>query len=84
MTIVNPTERILELRYLRIPQDGCELRVTGLLWRSRSATRRAPSNPTFTGRYVLQPEIFGPLAAQKRRADGEIELTDAMTELASR
>jgi UTP--glucose-1-phosphate uridylyltransferase len=44
----------------------------------------APSNLTITGRYVLQPEIFGILAAQKRGAGGEIQLTDAMIELASR
>jgi UTP--glucose-1-phosphate uridylyltransferase len=44
----------------------------------------APSNLTITGRYVLQPEIFGLLAAQKRGAGGEIQLTDAMIELASR
>ena len=45
---------------------------------------QAPSNLTITGRYVLQPEIFGILAAQKRGAGGEIQLTDAMIELASR
>jgi UTP--glucose-1-phosphate uridylyltransferase len=44
----------------------------------------APSNLTITGRYVLQPEIFGLLAAQRRGAGGEIQLTDAMIELASR
>jgi UTP--glucose-1-phosphate uridylyltransferase len=45
---------------------------------------QAPSNLTITGRYVLQPEIFGILAAQKRGAGGEIQLTDAMIELASK
>jgi UTP--glucose-1-phosphate uridylyltransferase len=45
---------------------------------------QAPSNLTITGRYVLQPEIFGILAAQKRGAGGEIQLTDAMIELATR
>jgi UTP--glucose-1-phosphate uridylyltransferase len=45
---------------------------------------KAPSNLIITGRYVLQPEIFGILAAQKRGAGGEIQLTDAMIELASR
>jgi UTP--glucose-1-phosphate uridylyltransferase len=45
---------------------------------------QAPSNLTITGRYVLQPEIFDILAAQKRGAGGEIQLTDAMIELASR
>jgi len=45
---------------------------------------KAPSNLTITGRYVLQPEIFDILAAQKRGAGNEIQLTDAMIELASR
>jgi UTP--glucose-1-phosphate uridylyltransferase len=45
---------------------------------------QAPSNLTITGRYVLQPEIFGILGAQKRGAGGEIQLTDAMIELSAR
>src|SRR5713101_7320013 len=44
---------------------------------------QAPSNLTITGRYVLQAEIFGILASQKRGAGGEIQLTDAMIELAT-
>jgi len=44
---------------------------------------QAPSNLTITGRYVLQPEIFDILGAQKRGAGGEIQLTDAMIELAA-
>ncbi len=43
---------------------------------------RAPSNLIITGRYILQPEIFDILAAGKRGAGGEIQLTDAMIELA--
>ena len=43
---------------------------------------KAPSNLIITGRYILQPEIFDILAAEKRGAGGEIQLTDAMIELA--
>ena len=43
---------------------------------------KAPSSLIITGRYVLQPEIFAVLAAQRRGAGGEIQLTDAMIELA--
>jgi UTP--glucose-1-phosphate uridylyltransferase len=43
---------------------------------------KAPSNLIITGRYILQPEIFDLLAAQQRGAGGEIQLTDAMIELA--
>jgi UTP--glucose-1-phosphate uridylyltransferase len=42
----------------------------------------APSNLIITGRYILQPEIFEVLAAEKRGAGDEIQLTDAMIELA--
>ncbi|HEY8441182.1 MAG TPA: UTP--glucose-1-phosphate uridylyltransferase GalU [Xanthobacteraceae bacterium] len=42
----------------------------------------APSNLIITGRYVLQPEIFDILAAEKRGSGDEIQLTDAMIELA--
>ncbi|MGE5510520.1 MAG: UTP--glucose-1-phosphate uridylyltransferase [Bacteroidota bacterium] len=42
----------------------------------------APSNLHVTGRYILQPEIFGLLARKQRGAGGEIQITDAMIELA--
>jgi UTP--glucose-1-phosphate uridylyltransferase len=45
---------------------------------------QAPSHLIITGRYILQPEIFDILAAEKRGAGGEIQLTDAMIELAKR
>jgi len=40
-----------------------------------------PSNLFISGRYILQPEVFGLLAAQERGAGGEIQLTDAMAKL---
>ena len=43
---------------------------------------RAPSNLILTGRYILQPEILELLAKQERGAGGEIQLTDAMIQLA--
>ena len=45
---------------------------------------KAPSNLIITGRYILQPEIFDVLASQNRGAGGEIQLTDAMIELAKK
>jgi UTP--glucose-1-phosphate uridylyltransferase len=50
----------------------------------KPAQEKAPSNLIITGRYILQPEIFDILAAEKRGAGGEIQLTDAMIELARR
>jgi UTP--glucose-1-phosphate uridylyltransferase len=43
---------------------------------------RAPSNLILTGRYILQPEILDILASQERGTGGEIQLTDAMIQLA--
>jgi UTP--glucose-1-phosphate uridylyltransferase len=42
---------------------------------------QAPSNLKITGRYILQPEIFGLLETQVAGAGGEIQLTDAMARL---
>lgn len=41
----------------------------------------APSNLSISGRYILQPEIFGILQNQPRGAGGEIQLTDGMAQL---
>jgi len=45
-------------------------------------TSEAPSNLSITGRYILQPEIFAILEKQTAGAGGEIQLTDAMLQLA--
>ena len=42
----------------------------------------APSNLIITGRYILQPEIFDILSRQEAGTGGEIQITDAMLELA--
>jgi UTP--glucose-1-phosphate uridylyltransferase len=42
----------------------------------------APSRYAISGRYVLQPEIFSLLAAHKKGSGNEIQITDAMIELA--
>ena len=41
----------------------------------------APSNLMITGRYILQPEVFGFLNKQSKGAGGEIQLTDSMLAL---
>jgi UTP--glucose-1-phosphate uridylyltransferase len=45
---------------------------------------RAPSNLILTGRYILQPEILELLGTQGRGTGGEIQLTDAMIQLAGK
>jgi UTP--glucose-1-phosphate uridylyltransferase len=51
-------------------------RITAMVEKPPRGT--APSNLHITGRYILQPEIFGLLATQERGAGGEIQLTDSM------
>lgn len=47
----------------------------------KPAPGTSPSNLMITGRYILQPEIFGILENQPRGAGGEIQLTDGMARL---
>ena len=55
-------------------------RITGMIEKPKPAA--APSNLHITGRYILQPEIFAILERGERGAGGEIQVTDAMIELA--
>jgi UTP--glucose-1-phosphate uridylyltransferase len=59
--------------------DGRLTAVGGLV--EKPAPGTAPSRLAAIGRYILQPEIMGILAAGKRGAGNEIQLTDAMAEL---
>lgn len=47
----------------------------------KPAPGTAPTNLMITGRYILQPEIFGLLSRQEKGAGGEIQLTDSMLAL---
>ena len=53
--------------------------LTGMVEKPAKGT--APSNYIISGRYILQPEIFGILSAKEKGAGGEIQLTDAMIKL---
>ena len=53
--------------------------ITGLV--EKPPVDQAPSNKIISGRYILQPEVMGMLAAQKKGAGGEIQLTDAMARM---
>ena len=60
--------------------DGGRLnRMTGMVEKPAPGTE--PSNLFISGRYILQPEIFGILERQERGAGGEIQLTDGMAAL---
>src|SRR3954464_83626 len=55
------------------------MRITAMVEKPKAGT--APSNLAISGRYILQPEIFGLLERQERGAGGEIQITDAMIRL---
>lgn len=42
---------------------------------------KAPSNLAIIGRYILQPEIFKYLEKMRKGSGGEVQLTDAMSEM---
>ena len=50
----------------------------------KPSVEEAPSNLAVLGRYILDPEIFGILEHTQPGRGGEIQLTDAICELASR
>lgn len=60
-------------------RDGRVMKMRGMVEKPPRET--APSNLSITGRYILQPEIFGLLENQAKGAGGEIQLTDAMATL---
>ena len=60
-------------------RDGRLIEMSGMV--EKPAREDAPSNLKITGRYILQPEIFGLLEDQGKGAGGEIQLTDAMVRL---
>jgi UTP--glucose-1-phosphate uridylyltransferase len=57
------------------------VKVTGMVEKPSKET--APSNYAIIGRYVLKPEIFAVLEHTKPGKGGEIQLTDALEEMAS-
>ena len=57
------------------------VRITGLV--EKPAPGEAPSNYAIIGRYVLRPEIFDVLERTEPGKGGEIQLTDALQELAT-
>jgi UTP--glucose-1-phosphate uridylyltransferase len=59
--------------------DGKITEVLGLVEKPPAGS--APSRLAAIGRYILQPEVMHILAAGKRGAGNEIQLTDAMADL---
>ena len=63
------------------PTDDADIvRITGLVEKPEPGS--APSNYAIIGRYVLRPEIFDILRHTQPGKGGEIQLTDALQEMA--
>jgi len=76
-----PLERVDQYGVVGVGERrGKMFSITGMV--EKPTRERAPSNLILTGRYILQPEILGILGRQERGAGGEIQLTDAMIQLA--
>jgi UTP--glucose-1-phosphate uridylyltransferase len=76
-----PRERIDQYGVVAIgAEKGKMFSITNMV--EKPPINRAPSNLILTGRYILQPEILTILGTQERGAGGEIQLTDAMIQLA--
>lgn len=60
-------------------EHGALVEVKGLVEKPDPAD--APSNLAIIGRYILDPQIMQTLAAFKKGAGGEIQITDAMADL---
>lgn len=60
-------------------ENGDLVKAKGLV--EKPAPQDAPSNLSIIGRYILQPSIFEQLDKQKTGAGGEIQLTDAMSDM---
>jgi UTP--glucose-1-phosphate uridylyltransferase len=76
-----PHERVDQYGVVGVgEQKGKLFSITSMV--EKPPRERAPSNLILTGRYILQPEILKILSTQERGAGGEIQLTDAMIQLA--
>jgi UTP--glucose-1-phosphate uridylyltransferase len=76
-----PHERVDQYGVVGVgPQKGRLFSITTMV--EKPPIDKAPSNLILTGRYILQPEILDALQTQERGAGGEIQLTDAMIQLA--
>lgn len=61
--------------------DGHTFEITGMVEKPPQGS--APSNLIISGRYILGPEVFDLLGRGQKGAGGEIQLTDAMKDLAT-
>jgi UTP--glucose-1-phosphate uridylyltransferase len=75
-----PTEQISLYGCAAVEGQGDVVRITGLV--EKPPVEEAPSNLAVIGRYVLSPTVFEVLRRTAPGRGGEIQLTDALQELA--
>jgi UTP--glucose-1-phosphate uridylyltransferase len=63
-------------------RDGALTEVLGLV--EKPKREEAPSNLILSGRYILQPEVMRVLENTGKGAGGEVQLTDAMSQMIGR
>jgi UTP--glucose-1-phosphate uridylyltransferase len=76
-----PREQINLYGCAAVEGDGDVVRITGLV--EKPSPEEAPSNLAVIGRYVLAPSVFEVLHRTKPGRGGEIQLTDALQEMAA-
>lgn len=75
-----PEERVSSYGVIApVSREGRLIKMSGMV--EKPPRESAPSNLAITGRYILQPDIFGLLEKQGAGAGGEIQLTDSMAKL---
>jgi UTP--glucose-1-phosphate uridylyltransferase len=76
-----PPEETHQYGIVAVSADyGASFQIAGMVEKPTQGT--APSSLMISGRYILQPEIFGILERIEKGAGGEIQLTDGMVALA--
>ena len=76
-----PREQVSMYGCAAVDGDGDVVRITGLV--EKPPVEEAPSNLAIIGRYVLSPTVFEVLHRTPPGRGGEIQITDALHELAS-
>lgn len=61
-------------------RNGSNIKVKSMV--EKPEPKDAPSNYCVTGRYIIDPSIFGYLENQAKGSGGEIQLTDALNKMA--
>jgi len=76
-----PDDEVSRYGIVEAQEEGGLLRLKGMV--EKPVREDAPSNLAMIGRYIFTPRLFKLLESTKPGAGGEIQLTDAMNQLAA-